>query len=79
MTGRTPAVAHRKLEFTRIGSRRVEAAFDGGRLTTDAGLLLLREVDQQLGLTAAISDAVADPRDPRYIVHQQHKLIAQRV
>ena len=50
-----------------------------GRLTTDAGVLLLREVDRRLGLIDAISNCLPDPRDPRYTVHEQREMIAQRI
>jgi len=57
----------------------VEADFEGGRLTSDGGLLLLREVDRRLGLLDAVDQAIPDPRDPRYIIHQQRELLAQRI
>ena len=68
-----------KAEFSRAGQRAVTALFDGGRLTTDAGVLLLREVDQQLGLIDAINECLPDPRDQRYVTHQQRDQIAQRI
>lgn len=61
------------------GRRLVEASFTGGRLTSDAGLLLLREVDKQMGLTAAVNRCLPDPRDPELIEHEQSAMIAQRV
>jgi hypothetical protein len=65
--------------FSSAARRRVVADFDGGSITCDAGLLLLREVDRHLGLTAALSRCVEDPRDPERVVHDQHTLLAQRV
>ena len=66
------------LRFTRHGRRQVVADFLGGRLTTDAGALLLREVDRQIGLTEAINECIPDPRDPRYVVHDQQAMLAQQ-
>src|SRR4051812_15111331 len=75
MTDRSPA----PLTFSRLGSKAVVADFQGGRLTTDAGALLLREVADRLGLFDALDDAVPDPRHPVFIVHEQKSMLAQRV
>ncbi len=65
--------------FKRLKRRAVEADFNGGRLTSDGGLLLLREMDQRLGLIDRVNEAIPDPRDQRYIRHEQRELLAQRV
>jgi hypothetical protein len=67
------------IEFTDAKRRKVVADFDGGRLTSDAGVILLREVDRQLGLIDKINDCLPDPRDPRYIAHEQREMLAQRI
>jgi len=67
------------INFSRLSRRELVADFDGGRLTSDAGMLLLREVDQRLGLSEAISACLPDPRDPVYVVHEQQPMIAQRL
>lgn len=67
------------LTFSSLPSRKIVADFDGGRLTSDAGGLLLREVDRQIGLTAALAGCVADPRDPEKVVHDVQTLLAQRI
>jgi Transposase DDE domain group 1 len=69
----------KKLVLSRLDRRRVEADFSGGRLTSDAGLLVVREVDRKLGLLDAANAAIPDPRDPAAITHQQRELLAQRV
>ena len=68
-----------KLVLSRLGRRRVEADFSGGRLSSDAGLLLVREIDRKLGLLDAAQQAIPDPRNPAAITHQQRELLAQRV
>ena len=68
-----------RVEFSRLGRQNIHADFDGGTITSDAGALLLREVDRRLELTEAIDACIADPRDPRYTVHSQQSLIAQRI
>ncbi len=63
----------------RLRRRDVAADFEGGRLTSDGGLLVLREVDRRLGLLDAVNEAIPDPRDVRYITHEQRELLAQRI
>ena len=58
---------------------KITAAFDGGEITTDAGLLLVREFDERLGLTAGLREAVPDPRDRRYVTHDVLTLLRQRI
>ena len=55
------------------------AAFDGGPITSDAGALLLRRVDQHLSLTGQVRDCFTDHRDPKRIQHSLHSLIPQRI
>ncbi len=67
------------MQFTRVKRQQVVADFNGGRLTTDAGVLLLREVDRRIGLLDAINDCLPDPRDSRFIQHEQREMLAQRI
>ncbi len=53
--------------------------FAGGTLTTDAGLLLVREFDEPLGLSTEVVQRLADTRDQRYITHEWGTLIRQRL
>lgn len=69
----------RVLECGRLGRRVVEARFDGGSMTSDAGVLLLSKVDQRLGLIAAAARCIADPRNPLLITHAAHEMLRQRV
>lgn len=69
----------RKLLFSSLNRQKIEADFDGGRLTSDAGGLLLREVDRHLGLTLRLAECIADPRDPAKITHGLRTLLSQRV
>ena len=65
--------------FSSLGRQEVRADFAGGTLTSDAGGLLLREADRQLGLLDALSGCLSDPRDPAKIVHEQRTMLAQRI
>jgi hypothetical protein len=67
------------LTFSSLSRRKIKADFDGGRLTSDGGGLLLREADRQLGLTRALAACVADPRQPAKIVHDTQTMLAQRI
>jgi hypothetical protein len=67
------------LLFSSLGRQQVVSDFDGGRLTSDAGALLLREVDRRIGLTHRLSECLSDPRDPAKIVHDQRVMLAQRI
>ena len=67
------------LYFSTLGPKAVVADFQGGRLTTDAGALLLREVAEKIGLFDALNAAIPDPRSPAFIIHDQRAMIAQRV
>jgi hypothetical protein len=53
--------------------------FTGGTLTTDAGLLLVREFDAQRGLSADVVGRLSDPRDARYVTHDLAALVRQRL
>lgn len=68
-----------RLRFSGVDRRQLIADFEGGRLTSDAGVLLLREVDRRIGLLDAIDACIFDSRDPAYITHQQRKMLAQRI
>jgi len=53
--------------------------FDGGRLSSDGGLVLLNDPDDQLGLTRDLAAVLHDPRDPRRVNFTLHDLLKQRV
>ena len=67
------------LEFEPHGRRRVVADFDGGPITSDAGALLLREVDRHLSVSDQVAACFTDYRDPRRIQYSLRTLIAQRI
>jgi hypothetical protein len=67
------------LPFTSSRRREIHADFSGGDITSDAGTLVLREADRNLGLIAALDRVIPDPRHPGLIVHPQSTLLAQRI
>jgi hypothetical protein len=68
-----------RIEFGRIGRRVIEANFDGGDLSSDGGLMLLRRTDERIGLTRAVAAVFSDPRSPSRITHRLRDLLAQRL
>ena len=67
------------LRFPRVSRRRVEADFTGGDISSDGGVLLLRQADEKVGLTRALSKALADPRRRGRCAHSQRDLLRQRM
>jgi hypothetical protein len=65
--------------FQALGSRSVVAAFDGGTMTSDAGVLLLRELEDKRRILRRFASAFRDHRDPGQIEHTVDELLAQRV
>ena len=53
--------------FSSLGPKKIEADFNGGRITSDTGALLLREIEQQTGLIKAMNKAIPDPCAPARI------------
>jgi len=62
-----------------IKDRNIELSFSGDRMSSDGGLLLLRELDNQLNLLSSASNCIFDGRDLRYIDYSVKELLTQRV
>ncbi|HSR52895.1 MAG TPA: IS1380 family transposase [Acidobacteriota bacterium] len=63
----------------RLGRRRVEADFQGGRLTSDGGVLLLREVESRFGVIEGFSRCFEDHREQSQVEFSVPELVGQRV
>ena len=57
----------------------VEARFDGGRLSSDGGLLLLREIEMRLGVAHRLAGCLRERRDPERIEHGRGEMNAASV
>ena len=68
-----------RFEFAGVGSRSVVARFDGGRITSDGGGLLLREVDRRIGLLNRLARCFRDGRDAGRVQHSVREMLAQRI
>lgn len=67
------------LLFQDLGSRKVVADFTGGTLSSDGGVLLLRQVDTNLGLTQSLAQCFYDSRCQVFVDHSVRQLLAQRL
>jgi len=65
--------------FHPLNQRAVRGQFDGGAITSDAGGLLLREVEKQTGIIRQFASCFTDYRDPELVEHGVAELVAQRV
>ena len=61
-----------------IGGKPVRVAFDGGRLTSDGGALLLAAVERRLGIAERLAGCIEDPRDPAGVRHTFAEMIRFR-
>ena len=68
-----------RLHLAPVGNKAVDLDFDGGLLSSDAGLMLLKDPDEQLGFTRALAAVLKAPRDPRRVHFTLHDLLKQRV
>jgi hypothetical protein len=67
------------LLFQDLGARKVMADFSGGTLSSDGGVLLVRQMDAGLGLTTSLAQCFRDERQPVYVDHTVQQLLAQRI
>ena len=72
-------VTNQSLPFDDLGSRQVQADFSGGHLSSDGGVLLLRQVDQGLGLSRALAQCFDDTRQQVFVDHSVEELLGQRL
>ena len=68
-----------KLQFQALGRRRLEVDFSGGSISSDAGGLLLREVESRRGILRRFAACFTDQRDSGRIEHSVEDLVKQRV
>src|SRR6266704_766587 len=61
-----------------VAGKPVHIAFDGGRMTSDAGILLLAAIEQRLGIAERLADCIEDPRAPERVRHDLSEMIRYR-
>jgi hypothetical protein len=74
-----PKCTEAPVGFGRVGRRVIEAAFDGGDIVSDGGVLLLRRVDERTGLTRAVAAVFGDSRRAASVTHGIREMVAQRL
>jgi hypothetical protein len=62
-----------------VARKKVSAAFDGGRITSDGGVALLALADRRIGVVDRIAGLIADPRDPTLVTHSVASILRARV
>ena len=65
--------------FEAAASRRVEADFSGGHLSSDGGALPLRQIDRGLGVCRSWARCFQDRRNPLWVEHSVEQLLSRRI
>ncbi|WP_250312048.1 transposase [Rickettsia endosymbiont of Oedothorax gibbosus] len=64
---------------SKVKNRQIEINFTGGNISSDGGVLLLREADKRLGLTNELAKIFPDKRDSDKITHTILTMLKQRI
>ena len=70
---------YERATFSPVAGKMISTAFDGGRLTSDAGVLVLAEIEHQLGIAERLARCIEDPRAPDRVHHTVAEMIRFRV
>jgi hypothetical protein len=62
-----------------VSGKELVARFDGGRLSSDGGVLVLREIETRLGLGELLASCLADARDPEKVTHSYADMVRARL
>src|SRR6201997_3957218 len=62
-----------------VGRKKLTAAFDGGRITSDGGVMLLAAAERGLGVAQRLARLIADPRDPALVRHSVADILRARM
>jgi hypothetical protein len=68
-----------QIDFQPLGGRRVTGQFNGGRITSDAGVLQLRELEEIFDVIERLAECFEDHRDPELVEHSLEELLRQRI
>lgn len=79
MIGKNFETSQLQLDLLPVGNKKVELSFSGEQISSNGGLLHLREVEEQIGIIEGISGCITDKRDQRYIDHAIKEMLIQRI
>src|ERR1700746_3738881 len=65
--------------FPAVERKKVTAAFDGGRITSDGGVMLLAAIEKDLGIADRLSPLMTDPRNPLLVTHSVADILRARM
>ena len=67
------------LNFASISGKKVTADFTGGDVTSDVGVLVMRETANKIGIIEQLAEAIHDERHQSYVIHELNELLKQRI
>src|ERR1700761_6696266 len=65
--------------FPAVERKKFAAAFDGGRITSDGGVMLLAAVEKELGIADRLAPLITDPRNPLLVTHSVADILRARI
>ncbi len=65
--------------FPAVRGKKLTAAFDGGRLSSDGGVMLLAEAARRMGIAGKLAAVIPDRRDPTRVVHPLPEILLARI
>ena len=65
--------------FPAVHSKKVTAAFDGGRITSNGGVMVLAATERKLDIAAKLAAVICDRRDPQRVVHRLPDILRARI
>ncbi len=65
--------------FPAVGRKKVAAAFDGGRITSDGGVMLLAAAERRLRIAQHLAELITDPRNPLFVTHSVADILRARM
>ena len=65
--------------FPVVGCKKVTAAIDGGRITSDGGVMLLAAAERRIGMADRLTRLIADPRNPLFVTHSVADILRARM